>query len=439
MESNPTLTKIPHPNGGPDDRVGVLLSKDFLQAMENGTLSSDLPEAKEALDIARANSYWTSTRKRVFDRISKSVPNPLSEEESQVLLTIPQILPHGTLSRRVVESLTATLTSTKDYKVGSELKTRIRVPDGWALIQADFDSEEVNIASLYADYWEGGFIGASPMTFTTLSGSKDDGTDAHTQTAKLLFPDMPPGARDVAKAVNFSLLYGAGYRSIVEFIKKHYPDRDLTEITKLVKNALAKKKGIKGKDGFFKGGTDSGAYNYMVQVGLKSSVPTLPCLGSKISTSLRPSAVGRDFSTSRTNWCIQAGGAEMLSLFLTSVKYVSRYYKIPFHFIISVHDEVVFMVPKNLSELATGVMQVAHLMSWARYHASMGINNVPLARAYFSGVSIDERMRKSPKDSTVSPSNPNGGQEPPGKEYQVSGEIFEKLRKRRLLIDKGIL
>lgn len=434
------LKQIPHPSASEGSPVGVLLSKDFLPAMENGTLSSELPEAKEALEIARANSYWTSTRKRVFDRISKSAPNPLSNEEPEALLTMPQILPHGTISRRTVEPLAATLTSTKPWKVGSELKTRIRAPKGWKIVMADFDSEEVNIASLYADYWEGGFIGSSPMTFTTLSGSKEDGTDAHTQTAKLLFPDMPPGARDVAKAVNFSLLYGAGWRSIVQFIKKHYPDRDLTTITKLVKAALAAKKGTKDRrSGYFLGGTDSGAYNFMVDIGLKSSVPTLPCLGSKISTSLRPSAVGNDFSTSRTNWCIQAGGSEMLSIFLTSVKYVARYYKIPFHFVISVHDEMVFMVPEKLAEVATGVMQIAHLMSWARYHASLGFTNLPLARAFFSGVSVDERMRKSPKDSTVTPSNPDGDLEPPGEEYYVSEEIFEKLRKRRLLIDKGLL
>lgn len=432
------LTKIPHPNGGPDDNVGVLLSKDFLSAMENGTLSSDLPEAMEALNIAKANSYWTSIRKRVFNRMTKVVDNPL-DPERPALLTMPEILVHGTLSRRTVEPLAATMTSTKKWKIGSEMKTRIEAPSGWKIVMADFDSEEVNIASLYADSWEGGFIGASPLTFTTLSGSKEDGTDAHTQTARLLFPDMPPGARDVAKAVNFSLLYGAGWKSIVEFIKKHYPERDLTEITKLVKAALAAKKGVRGKDGYFHGGSDSGAYNYMVKVGLKSSVPTLPCLGSQISTSLRPSAVGRDFSTSRTNWCIQAGGAEMLSVFLTSVKSVSKYFKIPLHFIISVHDEMVFMVPEKLSEVATGVMQIAHLLSWARYHASLGINDLPLARAFFSGVSVDYRMRKTPFECTVSPSNPGGSEELSGKEFHANEEIFNKLKKRRLLIDKGLL
>ena len=47
---------------------------------------------------------------------------------------------------------------------------------------------------------------------------------------------------------------------------------------------------------------------------LKTRVPTLPGLGTKISTALRPAAVGDDFHTGRINWSIQASGAEMLAM-----------------------------------------------------------------------------------------------------------------------------
>ena len=52
------------------------------------------------------------------------------------------------------------------------------------------------------------------------------------------------------------------------------------------------------------------------RIALKTRVPTLPGLGTKISTALRPAAVGDDFHTGRINWTIQASGAEMLAMLL---------------------------------------------------------------------------------------------------------------------------
>ena len=51
------LCKVPHPKGS-NDNVGLLLSKDFVADMEAGRLTSDMDEAKRALEIANATSYW---------------------------------------------------------------------------------------------------------------------------------------------------------------------------------------------------------------------------------------------------------------------------------------------------------------------------------------------------------------------------------------------
>ncbi len=67
--------KVPHPKGT-GENVGGVLSKDFVQDMEVGRLSSKLPEAKRALEVANATSYWTSVRKRVMDRIFLPAANP---------------------------------------------------------------------------------------------------------------------------------------------------------------------------------------------------------------------------------------------------------------------------------------------------------------------------------------------------------------------------
>jgi len=185
IDTDGKCRKIPHP-AGKGDNVGILLTKDFIPDMETGRLTSDLPEAARALDISNATSYWTSVRKRVKDRTIMRVENPHGEDWN---ISMPEIIAHGTVTRRTVESLMATLCSTKSHRIGTELKTRVECPKGWKLVMADFDSEEMQIAAIYADAWEGDFIGASPMAHTVLSGSKESGTDAHTATSRAVFTD----------------------------------------------------------------------------------------------------------------------------------------------------------------------------------------------------------------------------------------------------------
>jgi DNA polymerase gamma 1 len=426
--------RIPHPKGT-NANVGILLSKDFVPDMEAGRLTSSLPEAARALEIASATSYWTSVRKRVMDRIFMEVDNPHGED---CMLSMPEIIAHGTVTRRTVESLMVTMCSTKPHRIGTELKTRIQCPDGWKIVGADFDGQELQIASIYADAWEGGFVGASPMAHTVLSGSKEKGTDAHSALAKAV--DI---SRDTAKGVGFAMLYGAGVRTIGNTIKKSQKDRSPSELKVYATKALSYKKGRKNPDGHYEGGSDSGCYNYMEGIALRSRVPTLPCLGTKISTALRPAAVGDDFHTGRINWTIQSSGAEMLAILLVSTHWLARTFKIPAQFILSIHDETWFMVPEKYAQHFAVAFQMAHLYSWAKFQDAVGMADVPLSRAFFSGVAIDDRLRKSPHECTTTPSNPDGDKEPDGSEYSMKkmAELgwVDKLAKRAKLVDRGLV
>ena len=433
-DSNGSLKKIPHPKGT-GENVGILLSKDFIPDMEAETLTSNLPEAKRALDIANATSYWTSVRKRVMDRIFMTVENPEGEDWR---VSMPEIIAHGTVTRRTVESLMVTMCSTKNWRIGTELKTRVQCPPGWKVVGADFDGQELQIASIYADAWEGGFIGASPMAHTILSGSKDKGTDAHTALARAVNID-----RDTAKGVGFAMLYGAGVRTIGNTIKKKFKDRSPNELKQYATRALSFKKGRKNPHGIYEGGTDSGCYNFMERIALKTRVPTLPCLGTKISTAMRPAAVGDDFHTGRINWTIQSSGAEMLALLLTATHWLARKFKLDVQFILSIHDEVWLMCPEKQAQHVAVMFQMAHLYSWARFQSACGMPDVPLSRAFFSGVAIDDRLRKSPNECTVTPSNPNGADDPDGEEFSMfkMNELgwVDKLAKRSKLIERGLL
>ena len=427
------LTKIPHPKGN-NDNVGGVLSKDFVEDMAVGRLSSDLPQAKRALEIANAVSYWTSVRKRVMDRIFLPTQNP---HGADALVTLPEILCHGTVTRRTVESLMVTMCSTKNWRIGTELKSRVQAPEGWKIVGADFDGQEMQIASIYSDKWEGGHVGCSPFGYNVLSGSKEAGTDPHSALAKVCGVD-----RDTAKIVGFAVLYGAGARGVQTYIRRKYPEKSPAEVKNIAFKLLQSKKGA-ARNGVYEGGFDSGCFNFMEQIAMRTRVPQLPCLGTKISTAMRPSAVGDDFKTGRVNWTIQSSGAEILSIMLTAVHWLAKEYKIPCRFVLSIHDEIWFMTPDRYAEQFAVLFQIAHVYTWSLFHYSVDIPDLPLSRAYFSSVAIDDRLRKSPKEKTVTVSNPNGAEEPAGKEYSMCelSEIgaIDKLKVRYEFIQKGTI
>ena len=425
--------KIPHPKGT-SANVGGVLSKDFVEDMAVGRLSSDLPEAKRALEIANAVSYWTSVRKRVMDRIFLPAPNSHGTDS---LVTVPEILCHGTVTRRTVESLMVTMCSTKSWRIGTELKSRVQAPEGWKIVGADFDGQEMQIAAIYSDKWEGGHVGCSPFGYNVLSGSKEAGTDPHSALAKLAGVD-----RDTAKIAGFAILYGAGVRAVQTYIRRKYPEKSPTQVKNFAYKMLEGKKG-RSRNGLYEGGSDSGCFNYMEEIAMRSRIPQLPCLGTKISTAMRPAAVGDDFKTGRVNWTIQSSGAEILSIMLTAVHWLADEYKIPCRFVLSIHDEIWFMTPNRYAEQFAVLFQIAHMYTWSLFHSAVGIPDLPLSRAYFSSVAIDNRLRKSPNEKTVTLSNPGGETEEFGQEFSMmelsERGAIDKLKVRYEAIQKGII
>ena len=133
----------------------------------------------------------------------------------------------------------------------------------------------------------------------------------------------------------------------------------------------------------------------------------------------------------------------MLAILLTATHWLARRFKIPAQFILSIHDETWFMVPEKYAQHFAVAFQMAHLYSWARFQSACGIADVPLSRAFFSGVAIDDRLRKSPHECTVTPSNPDGKDDPDGSEFSMSkmAELgwVDKLNKRIKLIDRGLV
>ncbi|MDX1371047.1 MAG: hypothetical protein R3321_01170 [Nitrososphaeraceae archaeon] len=142
-----------------------------------------------------------------------------------------------------------------------------------------------------------------------------------------------------AKPSNFAILYGGSVSAVSGSITKTFPDMPEAEVKTCASKVLKSKKGIRprGSD-YFYGGAWSSAFNTMRDISFNSEIPELPLLKSKISTALRPSAVGDDFTTGRLNWSIQGSGAEILSALIVMMHWLVDYYEIEAHFVVSIHD-----------------------------------------------------------------------------------------------------
>lgn len=248
---------------------------------------------------------------------------------------------------------------------------------------------------------------------------------------------------ECAKPSNFAMLYSGGVPAVMGPLLKTYPDiAEEVAISKATK-ALQSKKGVKNNLGRFEGGIWSGAFNHMMDISLNMDWPEVPILKTKITTALKPEVVGRDFITGRMNYAIQATGSEFLSAIITMTKWLCYRFKIDAQFVISIHDELAWIVPNKHVKYFVVIFQIAHLYTWALFMEGMGMNELPLQRAFFSGVAVDDRVRKSAYESTITISNPNGGDEPNGKEYTMldleSLGWIKDLERRKQLIDRGII
>ena len=143
--------------------------------------------------------------------------------------------------------------------------------------------------------------------------------------------------RNQVKGANFALLYGAGKKTLAASLRKADPSLSEKQSLNLASKLIILKKGKRDEDGRFVGGTDSVVYNAMHTIA-GSHTPTLPALGTKISEALRPAMVGNDFITGRTNFCIQASGAEMLSVILVTIRALCLKFNIEAYFCVSIHD-----------------------------------------------------------------------------------------------------
>ncbi|KIJ11720.1 hypothetical protein PAXINDRAFT_181805 [Paxillus involutus ATCC 200175] len=434
--------KLPHKDGEKAN-VGSPLSKTFMGYAQDGTLTSPGDKAKDALDMNAQCSYWISARDRILNQMvvwqnekldmqfnhssstssSTSCP-PASEQKWGMIL--PQVITMGTVTRRAIEKTWLTASNAKKNRVGSELKAMVRAPNGYAIVGADVDSEELWISSCMGDA-QFGLHGATAIGWMTLEGTKAAGTDLHSKTASILGI-----SRDQAKVFNYSRIYGAGMKHAVLLLLQSNVRMQPEEAKKLAENLYASTKGknthrndIFGKKFWF-GGTESFLFNKLEEIAL-SDRPRTPALGCGITAALSkenlPAEFGSDYMTSRINWVVQSSGVDYLHLLIVAMDHLIKKYDINARFLISVHDELRYLVADEDRYRAALALQIANLWTRCLFAFNLGMDDLPQGVAFFSAVDVDHVLRKEVDMPCVTPSHPTPI--PPGESLNIL-ETLEK-------------
>ena len=270
-------TKIPHAKEQ-GANVGSLLSKDFLAAFEKGILKGDDAIVQAVLRLNSQFSFWTGYRERIRDQLV--INNPAIGRG----VILPQCIPMGTVTRRAVEATWMTASNPKAKLVGSELKSLVHAPDGWSIVGADVDSQELWIASLLGDA-QFGFAGSTPIGWMTLQGAKADGSDLHSRTAKLLGM-----TRDAAKIFTYGRIYGAGAKYAASLLQKYDPSLTVEQAATKARELYRATKGRRWQDGSYIGGSESLMFNQLEAIA-RSRVSRTPALSAAISDALLSTSV----------------------------------------------------------------------------------------------------------------------------------------------------
>lgn len=386
-----TYERLPHPKGE-GVNVGGVLSKDYLDEFESGVLSSDLPQAKELIELAVKVSFWTSVRSRVLEQC----PIP-AIDQPDTLIIVPAAVPMNTASNRSGEAYVLTLPDCRPEKIGTEAKSRFQTKGNYIFVSTDFDSEEAVVASIFSDSYHK-VAGSTQFSHSILAGSKEDASDMHSRTAATIGV-----SRSTAKGLNYALLFSAGAKTLANTIRKGNKSISIDDAVKMAKRLISVKKGTRASktSNTLVGGSDSHAYNEMTRIA-NMQTPCNPFSGTKMSTAFRPSSVGSDLLTTRANWTIQSTGSAILHAFVTSMEYLLRKYNISARFATSVHDSLLYMCKEEDADLVAAFYQISHLYVWSLLRYKYGICEMPHANAWFSSIEVDKVFRKSATAGTTS-------------------------------------
>jgi DNA polymerase-1 len=202
-----------------------------------------------------------------------------------------------------------------------ELRKCFIPSEGYQLISLDFAQIELKVA-------------AHLSHDTKLLHAFRQGLDIHTETAKAVFQiEITPELRDMAKRMNFGILYGIGAQGLSNYIHK-----SVKECAELI-------------DIFFETYTELGSYfQHLKDLGLQQGYVTtilnrriyLPNLKSDIG------AVRNAAERNAINSPIQGSAADIMKLAMLDLDTYINSHNLDIHMLLQIHDEIVLEVPEKL-------------------------------------------------------------------------------------------
>lgn len=428
------LFKVPH-SDGPKKRCTLVMTKSYLRYFESGVLTSEYEYAKNILNLNATASYWMGNRARIKDQFvvysdPKGEKNQFfktkkeGEQHPGVGMIIPKLCTMGTVTRRATENTWLTASNSKKNRIGSELKAMVQAPKGYVFVGADVDSEELWIASLIGDSLFKTH-GATALGWMTLEGDKNEKTDLHSKTASIMGI-----LRNDAKVFNYGRIYGAGVKFATQLLKQCNASLGDAEAEKTAKELYQQTKGSVNhinKKKYYYGGTESVMFNTLEAIAHEES-PRTPVLGAAITDALTLKNLNKNsYLTSRVNWTIQSSGVDYLHLLVVSMEYLMDKFQVDGRLMITVHDEVRYMVKEEQKLLCLLLLQISNVWTRAMFCEQLGLNELPQSCAFFSEVDIDFVLRKEVGLDCITPSHP---------EPIASGESYD-IRKLLGAFDYG--
>ncbi|CBY40909.1 unnamed protein product [Oikopleura dioica] len=383
------LTPLPHDKAG--QKVGMLMTSKYSKNIIAGHLATKYEFGKKIIkDIMEVNtrgSYWRAYRERFKNLL-------IIKDEDHYNWHLPMQVPHGTVTRRAKDSfwMVAQANDSNDDKLGMGAFSLAQLDEDHVYVSADVDSQEIWIASLFADMYKNlGEVGVTGLSYMTLNGSKSAGTDIHTITANQVGMD-----RNSAKILNYARLYLCGKQNALDLLVPRDGAGkivdELWRFTKgksvLVRNPVSET----GKKILSDDGIESELFNYLMLTAAEDQ-PTTPVLGGNLLMPLL-NQLAPSHTTTRCNWLIQSSAVDFLHLFLANMDFLVEKYGINAHYSLSIHDMIQFISSKEDKYRTALAFQLAHLYTRAYFSLKCGLPQLPQNVAFFSSVEIDRSMRK---------------------------------------------
>jgi DNA polymerase gamma 1 len=114
------------------------------------------------------------------------------------------------------------------------------------------------------------------------------------------------------------------------------------------------------------------------------------------------------------------------------MQYLTTKYGIDARYLISVHDELRYLVKEEDKYRAALALQIANLWTRSIFAYRLGMDDLPQGVAFFSAVDVDQVLRKEVFMPCVTPSQPTPI--PPGESLDIVG-VLEKTHGGSLLKD----